>query len=167
MPCGGVLFVDEAYTLTPRGRGSDFGREAVDTLMKLMEDHRDEVVVIVAGYPEEMDGFLASNPGLASRFSRQVKFDNYSDEELMTIVERQAEAAGYTCTPETVGALAEMFASVPRDRSFGNGRFARQTLERMITRQAGRLSRLEVADLADLSTLLPADIPVQPVGSTA
>ncbi|MFG2914366.1 right-handed parallel beta-helix repeat-containing protein [Kitasatospora sp. NPDC048298] len=156
---GGVLFVDEAYTLTPRGgAGNDFGQEAVDTLMKLMEDHRDEVVVIVAGYEEEMRGFLASNPGLASRFSRQVEFEHYTDEELVTIVGLHAEKAGYVLAPETVDALGAAFAGMPRDRTFGNGRTARQTLEGMITRQAGRLSRLDVSDLAELSLLLPQDL---------
>ncbi|HEY5836675.1 right-handed parallel beta-helix repeat-containing protein [Streptomyces sp.] len=162
---GGVLFIDEAYTLTPRGgAGNDFGQEAVDTLMKLMEDHRDEVVVIVAGYQEEMRGFLASNPGLASRFSRHIAFEHYADEELVEIVRRQAGTAGYVCVPETVQALLALFGSVPRDRNFGNGRFARQTLETMITRQAGRLSRLEVGDLSELSLLLPQDLPVTPAG---
>ncbi|MEU9041666.1 MULTISPECIES: right-handed parallel beta-helix repeat-containing protein [unclassified Kitasatospora] len=165
---GGVLFIDEAYTLTPRhGAGGDFGQEAVDTLMKLMEDHRDEVVVIVAGYQEEMRGFLASNPGLASRFSREITFDHYADDELVTIVRLQAETAGYSCTPETLAALATLFAVVPRDRSFGNGRFARQMLEAMITRQAGRLSRLDIADLDELSLLLPQDIPTERIGSFA
>ncbi|MEV7773632.1 right-handed parallel beta-helix repeat-containing protein [Kitasatospora sp. NPDC086791] len=158
---GGVLFIDEAYTLTPRGGAADgdFGQEAVDTLMKLMEDHRDEVVVIVAGYQEEMRGFLASNPGLASRFSRQIAFGHYSADELVTIVRRQAEQAGYVCAPETLAALARLCEAVPRDRSFGNGRFARQTLETMITRQAGRLARLDVVDLDALSLLLPQDLP--------
>ncbi|MFE9426013.1 right-handed parallel beta-helix repeat-containing protein [Kitasatospora sp. NPDC006697] len=158
---GGVLFIDEAYTLTPRGGGSgssDFGQEAVDTLMKLMEDHRDEVVVIVAGYQEEMRGFLDSNPGLASRFSRTVEFEHYTDEELVRIVLALADTSGYTCPEPTVAALGALFAATPRDRSFGNGRFARQTLETMITRQAGRLSRLDVNDLAELSMLLPQDL---------
>ncbi|MFF0415710.1 right-handed parallel beta-helix repeat-containing protein [Kitasatospora sp. NPDC004745] len=158
---GGVLFIDEAYTLTPRGAaaGGDFGQEAVDTLMKLMEDHRDEVVVIVAGYQDEMQGFLGSNPGLASRFSQQIAFDHYSTGELVTIVRMQAEEAGYVCAPETLAALAELCEAVPRDRTFGNGRFARQTLESMVTRQAGRLARLDVGDLSELSLLLPQDIP--------
>ncbi|GAA2096236.1 hypothetical protein GCM10009759_25240 [Kitasatospora saccharophila] len=156
---GGVLFVDEAYTLTPRhGSGADFGQEAVDTLMKLMEDHRDEVVVIAAGYEDEMRHFLASNPGLASRFTRQIEFGHYTDEELVTIVGHHAETAGYTCAPHTLDALARHFAAVPRDRTFGNGRFARQTLETMITRQARRLGRLDVTDLSELSLLLPEDL---------
>ncbi|MFC9328453.1 right-handed parallel beta-helix repeat-containing protein [Kitasatospora sp. NPDC057015] len=163
---GGVLFIDEAYTLTPRnGGGGDFGQEAVDTLMKLMEDHRDEVVVIVAGYEDEMRHFLASNPGLASRFSRQVEFGHYTDDELVTIVGRHAESAGYTCAPQTLTALAELFSAVPRDRTFGNGRFARQTLEGMITRQARRLGRLDFADVSELSLLLPQDIAVERLGS--
>ena len=157
---GGVLFIDEAYTLTPRGgSGGDFGQEAVDTLVKLMEDHRDDVVVIVAGYSDEMRDFLASNAGLASRFSRRIVFEHYSDEELATIVRLQAEAAGYLCAPQTLAALRERFAALPRDRGFGNGRLARQTLDDMVTRQAGRLSRLEVGDVSELSLLLPQDLP--------
>ena len=163
---GGVLFIDEAYTLTPRsGSGSDFGQEAVDTLMKLMEDHRDEVVVIVAGYSDEMDHFLASNPGLASRFSRQIAFEHYTDEELVTIVEKMAEGTGYNLAEETVAALDRLFAGMPRDRTFGNGRSARQILESMITRQAGRLSKLDINDLAELSLLLPEDIQMKQMGA--
>ncbi|MEY9944398.1 right-handed parallel beta-helix repeat-containing protein [Kitasatospora sp. GAS1066B] len=162
---GGVLFIDEAYTLTPRnGSGNDFGQEAVDTLMKLMEDHRDEVVVIVAGYQDEMEHFLGSNPGLASRFSRQIAFEHYTDDELVTIVEKMAEGAGYNLASETVAALGGLFAAMPRDRTFGNGRSARQLLESMITRQAGRLSKLEINDLAELSLLLPGDLPADRLG---
>ncbi|TVZ76733.1 right-handed parallel beta-helix repeat-containing protein [Streptomyces sp. BK340] len=159
--CGGVLFVDEAYALTPAyATGGDFGQEAVDTLVKLMEDHRDEVVVIVAGYQEEMRGFLDSNPGLASRFSRQILFENYSSDELVTIVQGHAESVGYSCAPETVELLHTLFNSVPRDRNFGNARLARQVLEAAVTRQAGRLSRSSATSLEDLSLLLPEDIPL-------
>ncbi|MDT0304711.1 right-handed parallel beta-helix repeat-containing protein [Streptomonospora wellingtoniae] len=156
---GGVLFIDEAYTLAPRGSGHDFGQEAIDTLVKLMEDHRDEVVVIVAGYTREMQRFLDSNPGLASRFNHRVEFASYSDDELVTIVEHIAQGSGYVCPEPTLGALREHFSQVPRDASFGNGRYARQVLERMVTRQAGRLVHAENAGREDFNTLLPEDIP--------
>ncbi|WP_159775442.1 right-handed parallel beta-helix repeat-containing protein [Streptomyces sp. HM190] len=156
---GGVLFIDEAYTLTPEHAPSDFGREAVDTLLKLMEDHRDDVVVIVAGYTEEMRRFLASNPGLASRFSRHVQFEDYSTEELVTIVRTQAGEAGYVCGPETVEALHRHLASLPRDRSFGNARTARQLLQSMTTSQARRISAIASPGLEDLQALLPEDLP--------
>ncbi|WP_333769027.1 right-handed parallel beta-helix repeat-containing protein [Streptomyces sp. IBSBF 2435] len=156
---GGVLFIDEAYTLTPAGSPSDFGQEAVDTLVKLMEDFRDEVVVIVAGYPEEMAGFLASNPGLASRFTRHVNFANYTADELVEITRRNAVASGFELTPETVEELRAHFEAAPRCRTFGNARYARQLLESMMTAQAGRLNRIELPTLVDLSTLLPDDVP--------
>ncbi|MGW2945632.1 right-handed parallel beta-helix repeat-containing protein [Streptomyces sp. NPDC001226] len=160
---GGVLFVDEAYTLTPSGpsAGSDFGREAVDTLLKLMEDHRDEVVVIVAGYTEEMERFLSSNPGLSSRFSRRVEFPDYSSDELVTIVRQHATSAGYECGPGTGQVLRKYFDSLPRDRSFGNARLARQVLESMMTRQAGRLSTMAAPGIEDLRLLVPGDVPRQ------
>ncbi|WP_324787460.1 right-handed parallel beta-helix repeat-containing protein [Streptomyces sp. H51] len=157
---GGVLFVDEAYTLTPGGpgSGSDFGQEAVDTLLKLMEDHRDQAVVIVAGYTEEMERFLSSNPGLSSRFSRRVEFADYSSDELVTIVRQHAAASGYECGPGTGQVLRSYFESLPRDRSFGNARLARQVLEGMMTRQAGRLSTMAAPGLEDLRLLLPEDV---------
>ncbi|WP_327113596.1 AAA family ATPase [Streptomyces sp. NBC_01341] len=155
---GGVLFIDEAYTLTPRGGGADFGQEAVDTLLKLMEDHRDEVVVIVAGYTDEMERFLESNPGLSSRFPRRIAFADYSSEELVTIVRAQAASMGYDCGPGTGPLLKEYFDSLPRDRSFGNARAARQVVESMVTRQAGRLSSVAVPTLDDLRVLLPEDV---------
>ncbi|MDQ1005937.1 SpoVK/Ycf46/Vps4 family AAA+-type ATPase [Streptomyces sp. V4I23] len=163
---GGVLFIDEAYTLTPDGGSSnDFGREAVDTLLKLMEDHRDDVVVIVAGYGEEMQRFLASNPGLASRFTRNVVFENYTTDELVTIVEQQAVSTGYECVPETLKVLRAHIAPLPRDRSFGNARLARQVLEDMITNQSRRLGSHAAPTVEDLRTLLPEDLPTGTVAT--
>ncbi|MGW0792659.1 right-handed parallel beta-helix repeat-containing protein [Streptomyces sp. NPDC002911] len=160
---GGVLFIDEAYTLTPENSPQDFGREAVDTLLKLMEDHRDEVVVIAAGYPDEMERFLASNPGLASRFARHVEFENYGTGELLAIIGEQTAAAGYVCTPATLDALGAYLDALPRGRSFGNARLARQLVETMMTRQASRLGGVEAPDLEALSLLLPEDLPGLPV----
>ncbi|MFE0022702.1 right-handed parallel beta-helix repeat-containing protein [Amycolatopsis sp. NPDC059021] len=159
---GGVLFIDEAYTLTSLG-GNDFGQEAVDTLVKLMEDHRDAVVVIVAGYTEEMRDFLASNAGLASRFARTIVFTDYEPAELVDIVTRDAASNGYDCGPELVAALHTHFEQVPHDRSFGNARYARQLLESAMTRQAGRITRLDSPTLDDLRLLRAEDLPV-PVG---
>ncbi|MEU9453135.1 right-handed parallel beta-helix repeat-containing protein [Streptomyces sp. NPDC048277] len=159
---GGVLFIDEAYTLTPPGSPSDFGREAVDTLLKLMEDHREDVVVIVAGYTAEMNRFLASNPGLASRFSRHVEFPDYSSEELVTIVGQHAAASGFECAPDLPKALLTFFEAQPRDRSFGNARLARQTVERMATRQARRLAAMDSPGMAELQTLLAEDLLTPP-----
>ncbi len=156
---GGVLFIDEAYTLTPADAHGDFGQEAVDTLLKLMEDHRDEVVVIVAGYPDEMAGFLASNPGLGSRFSRHVNFGNYAPDELIEITVRNATAGGYELPEDTRARLLEHFGGVQRGRSFGNARYARQLLESMMTQQAGRLSRMDNASVADMRTLTVEDVP--------
>ncbi|WEP00896.1 right-handed parallel beta-helix repeat-containing protein (plasmid) [Streptomyces sp. FXJ1.172] len=161
---GGVLFIDEAYTLTPENSPQDFGREAVDTLLKLMEDHRDEVVVIVAGYPAEMERFLESNPGLASRFSRRVAFEDYSTDELLAIIEEQTRTAGYVCLPQTVDTLRAHLDGLPRNRSFGNARLARQLVEGMMTRHAGRLGTIAAPDLEALTTLLPEDLPATAAG---
>ncbi|WP_331748049.1 right-handed parallel beta-helix repeat-containing protein [Streptomyces chartreusis] len=163
---GGVLFIDEAYALTPEGAGSDFGREAVDTLLKLMEDHREKVVVIVAGYTDEMRRFLASNPGLASRFARSVEFENYSTSELLTIIQKHAEESGYVCAVKTLEALHTYIDAIPRDRSFGNARLARQLLETMITQQARRLTTaLGQPSVDDLRMLLPQDLPLAATGT--
>ncbi|MFF3515821.1 right-handed parallel beta-helix repeat-containing protein [Streptomyces sp. NPDC002573] len=156
---GGVLFIDEAYTLVPSGSGTtDFGREAVDTLVKLMEDHRDEVVVIVAGYSAEMDTFIASNPGLSSRFSRRIEFENYTPAELVTILEMHAARSGYVCSEGARVALLKQFEAVRRGRTFGNGRYARQVLDTMVTRQAGRLNTVEWATEDELRMLQVDDL---------
>jgi SpoVK/Ycf46/Vps4 family AAA+-type ATPase len=156
---GGVLFIDEAYTLSSqRGTGTDFGREAIDTLVKLMEDHRDEVVVVAAGYGDEMETFLSANPGLASRFSHRVRFADYSTDELVTIVSQHAATAGYECSGATVAALRTHFENTRRGPTFGNGRYARQVLQEAVTRHARRLRLTESPTMQDLCLLLPGDI---------
>ncbi|WP_344803035.1 AAA family ATPase [Microlunatus ginsengisoli] len=158
---GGVLFIDEAYSLIPPDAHRDFGVEAVATLLKLMEDRRDEVVVIVAGYPEEMDRFLASNPGLASRFPKTLTFTDYDDGELLEIFTRIAEQQGFR-----LGAgVAERFRALvpePRPTNFGNGRFARNVFEEAVSIQAERLVGMDSPTPEDVRTLEPGDLPAEP-----
>ncbi|WP_351225024.1 right-handed parallel beta-helix repeat-containing protein [Streptomyces sp. NPDC002133] len=159
---GGVLFVDEAYALSPEDSGRDFGREAIDTLVKLMEDHRDAVVVIVAGYTAEMERFLSVNPGVASRFSRTITFSDYVPDELLRIVEQQAEEHEYRLADGTTEALHKYFTALPKGPAFGNGRTARQTFESMVERHAGRVAELTEASTDDLTLLYPEDLPELP-----
>ncbi|MGW7331916.1 right-handed parallel beta-helix repeat-containing protein [Streptomyces sp. NPDC054840] len=159
---GGVLFIDEAYALAPEDSGRDFGREAIDTLVKLMEDHRDAVVVIVAGYTAEMERFLTVNPGVASRFSRTITFGDYGPEELLRIVEQQAEEHEYRLGDGTAQALLTYFAELPKGPAFGNGRTARQTFESMVERHAGRVAQLTEPSTDELTLLFPADLPALP-----
>ncbi|MFI2781158.1 right-handed parallel beta-helix repeat-containing protein [Streptomyces sp. ALB3] len=159
---GGVLFVDEAYALSPEDSGRDFGREAIDTLVKLMEDHRDAVVVIVAGYTHEMERFLTVNPGVASRFSRTITFSDYEPEELLRIVGQQSEEHEYSLAEGTGEALLKYFTALPKGPAFGNGRTARQTFESMVERHAGRVAQLAEPSTADLTMLYPEDLPALP-----
>ncbi len=156
---GGVLFIDEAYSLAPQGHGNDFGQEAVATLVKLMEDHRDDVVVIVAGYPQDMHRFVETNPGLSSRFTRTLLFDDYTSAELARIVEHQAAGVEYRFDDEARRALVDLFDVLPRDEHFGNGRAARQVFQRITERHAGRTAHLPDPSIDDLSTILAADLP--------
>ncbi|WP_261574584.1 AAA family ATPase [Frankia gtarii] len=156
---GGILFIDEAYALSSSGgQGNDFGREAIDTLVKLMEDHRDEIVVIAAGYTGDMVQFLASNAGLASRFSHQIRFASYSADELVAIFENLARAGGYEPHGGTLQVLRKHFDALRRDETFGNGRYARQLLDKAVTRQASRLRRMPDPTVDDLQNLLPGDV---------
>ncbi|MFE9911647.1 right-handed parallel beta-helix repeat-containing protein [Streptomyces clavifer] len=159
---GGVLFVDEAYALSPEDSGRDFGREAIDTLVKLMEDHRDAVVVIVAGYTHEMERFLTVNPGVASRFSRTITFSDYVPEELLRIVEQQSEEHEYSLADGSGEALLTYFTALPKGPAFGNGRTARQTFESMVERHAGRVAQLAEPSTDDLTLLYPEDLPELP-----
>ncbi|QEU96086.1 right-handed parallel beta-helix repeat-containing protein [Streptomyces kanamyceticus] len=156
---GGVLFIDEAYALSPEDSGRDFGREAIDTLVKLMEDHREAVVVIVAGYTEEMRRFLSVNPGVASRFSRTITFSDYLPEELLRIVEQQADEHEYRLGTGASEALLKYFTALPKGPAFGNGRTARQTFEAMVERHAGRVAQVGEPSTDDLTLLYPEDLP--------
>ncbi|WP_055695305.1 right-handed parallel beta-helix repeat-containing protein [Streptomyces prasinopilosus] len=159
---GGVLFIDEAYALSPEDSGRDFGKEAIDTLVKLMEDHRDAVVVIVAGYTAEMERFLSVNPGVASRFSRTITFGDYGAGELLRIVEQQAEEHEYRLAPGASEGLLEYFTQLPKGPAFGNGRTARQTFEAMVERHASRVAQLPEPSTDDLTLLFADDLPELP-----
>jgi SpoVK/Ycf46/Vps4 family AAA+-type ATPase len=157
---GGVLFIDEAYTLSrSSGTSADFGQEALDTLVKLMEDHRDQVAVIVAGYTSEMRDFLDANSGLASRFAKTLEFENYSSDELVLIVHRIARADDYVLGPGLDDAIREWFDHAERNQNFGNAREARKLLEGMRKAQSGRLRALgRVPDRENLRTLVLDDL---------
>jgi AAA+ superfamily predicted ATPase len=162
---GGVLFVDEAYALA----GDQYGEEAIDTLVKEMEDHRDDLVVVVAGYPAPMDEFLSSNPGLASRFRTTITFADYTDDELVQILVRLATDADYAPAPAFLDRFREILASTPRGEGFGNGRFARNVLEAAIGRHAWRLRDVVEPTVEQLRELLPEDLDEeapQPGGAT-
>jgi SpoVK/Ycf46/Vps4 family AAA+-type ATPase len=156
----GVLFVDEAYALARESERLDFGDEAIETLLKRMEDHRHRLVVIVAGYPRLMRRFLESNPGLRSRFSREIDFPDYSTEELIEIFGRFAADAAYTVGEGTEDALRQIFANAERTDSFGNARFARTLFEQALNGQALRLAQQDVDRLGhdELQCLKPDDL---------
>jgi SpoVK/Ycf46/Vps4 family AAA+-type ATPase len=159
----GMLFIDEAYSLI-RGSESDFGREAVDTLVKLVEDRRDRVVVVVAGYPDEMTAFLDVNPGLRSRFPRTVFFPDYSTQDLLAIFDLLADKNGYELADDARARLVEVLDAVPREEGFGNGRLARNLLEETMACQASRVVALEDPTRDDLALLTAADIPATAPG---
>jgi stage V sporulation protein K len=157
----GVLFIDEAYALARPGnaRGVDFGQEAIETLLKRMEDHRHRLVVIVAGYPRLMNEFLDSNPGLRSRFSRELSFPDYSDEELVAITGRFAEQSEYRLAGEASDELRRIFQQAQRGEGFGNARYARTLFEQALNAQALRLAGagLDRLDPEELSSLTAGD----------
>jgi len=158
---GGVLFIDEAYALIPEDSHRDFGVEAVSTLLKLMEDRRDEVVVIVAGYPQQTERFLASNPGLASRFAKTLRFDDYDEDELVEIFAAIAGQQGFELADDVPDGVRALIPT-PHPAGFGNGRFIRNLFEEAVSIQAGRL--VDATDLTPeiIRTLVAADLPREP-----
>ncbi len=150
----GVLFIDEAYSLA----GDQYGDEAVDTLVKAMEDHREDLVVIVAGYPVPMAELIDTNPGLASRFRTTIDFGDYSDAELVEIFVRMADSSDFEPTPAALDRFRELLALTPRGTGFGNARFARNVLEEAIGRHAWRLRDVEAPTREQLRLLEPDDL---------
>ncbi len=146
----GVLFIDEAYSLAPPDDRYDFGPEAIETLLKRMEDYRERLIVIVAGYPSLMHRFLISNPGLRSRFSREISFPDYSTAELLAITEKFLAENEYSLGEGAGEELRSIFDAVERGEGFGNARFARTIFEQALNTQALRLAGVEGETLAEL-----------------
>ena len=159
---GGVLFIDEAYTLVAGGE-KDYGQEAIATLLKRMEDDRDRLIVIVAGYPGEMKKFIDANPGLSSRFTRYINFPDYTTSELADMFRMYAKKSHYTLSPEMDKYLnaAMAYLTKNRDRNFGNGRFVRNLFEKAVEHQAGRLAHLPERTPEMLRTLELSDIGIR------
>ncbi|MCP4124495.1 MAG: AAA family ATPase [Bacteroidetes bacterium] len=157
----GVLFIDEAYALDRGDQGRDFGNEAVETLLKRMEDHRKDLVVIVAGYPNEMERFIESNPGLQSRFNRYFKFNHYNGEELLNIFKLFANKADFVLDSEAEEKLSFIFDGMfaDKDEHFGNARVARNLFEEIVARQANRIVSIKELSKEVLMTLKEPDIP--------
>ncbi len=156
---GGILFIDEAYSLS-RGGEKDFGREAVDTLVKQMEDHGGEFILILAGYPEEMDQFLIMNPGLPSRFPIMLSFPDFTGDELLEIAERMVKMRDYRMTAEAKKLLVRHLRrrALDHDDHFSNGRYVRNLIEKAIRRQAVRLVRENMFDRESLMTIRACDV---------
>lgn len=155
----GVLLIDEAYSLV-RGGERDFGREAIDTIVKLIEDRRDRVVVIMAGYPDEMDELIESNPGLRSRFPKAIHFPDYATDDLLAILASLAEKGGYRLDPGAQARARIWLDGIDRGKGFGNGRTARNLFEHAVSTHAMRLAPVEVPTDLELTTLVADDIPM-------
>ena len=154
---GGVLFIDEAYALNGRSE-NDFGQEAIDTILKAMEDHRDDLVVIVAGYTDLMDRFIHSNPGLESRFNRFLLFDDYTTDEMVEIFRMQCKKGCYQLMEEAQPLIRDYIAEESADDSFGNARGVRNLFEHVLVAQNNRLAAMEKITREDLMTITAADV---------
>ena len=161
---GGVLFIDEAYALAKTGQENDFGQEAIDTILKAMEDHRDDFVVIAAGYTEPMERFIDSNPGLRSRFNKYIEFPDYTDEELLAIFDQNCRKYQYVCGD---GVREAVEKELQRRRAaagtnFANAREVRNLFEEIVTNQAGRVAAMENPDREAMQKILPGDLTDRP-----
>ncbi len=159
---GGVLFIDEAYALAPENASNDFGGEAIDTLVKLMEDHRDDLVIIVAGYTEEMKRFLKANTGLQSRFNKFITFEDYSKEELLAILDAMATDAGFCLTDGAKEKVEQIFAELTETawKEFGNARGVRNLFERLVSNQANRIIAYNAQSIKDITVITEEDVTV-------
>ena len=158
---GGVLLIDEAYSLT-RGGEKDFGREAIDAVVKNVEDRRDTMVVVLAGYPKEMADLVSTNPGFQSRFPKTIFFPDYDNDELVAILQLIADGGTYHLTNEAKDAAAAWFGAHERGHGFGNGRLARNLFEAAVSRHANRLVNVEDPTDEELTTLEAVDIAAVP-----
>lgn len=159
---GGVLFIDEAYALAPEHAANDFGGEAIDTLVKLMEDHRDDMVIIVAGYTDEMQRFLKANTGLQSRFNKFITFADYTKEELLSILDSMATDAGFCLTEgakKKVGQMLEKMDDAAL-KEFGNARGIRNLFERLVSNQANRIIAYNAQSIKDITVITEEDVTV-------
>jgi SpoVK/Ycf46/Vps4 family AAA+-type ATPase len=158
---GGILFIDEAYALSPQTSGNDFGHEAVETLLKMMEDHRDDLVVVAAGYTGPMELFLSSNPGLRSRFNKFIHFDDYNTAQLVEIFKSFCKKSDFHLTAAAEERLTLLFNTLTaaRDETFGNARTARNLFEAAISLQANRIVSLPQINEEVLRAIEAADIP--------
>ena len=156
---GGVLFIDEAYSLTANADSNDFGSEAIDTLVKLMEDHRNDLIVIVAGYTDQMHHFIDSNPGLSSRFNRYFSFDDYSKNELIEIFKNICQKNGFIVSESAIRALDNMLEDIVDMEQFGNARGIRNVFDKAVMNQANRLVKLKNINNSDLTTIIASDLP--------
>ncbi len=157
---GGILFIDEAYSLAPEGNGNDFGKEAIETILKVMEDERDELVVIAAGYPEPMERFISSNPGLESRFGKYFHFEDYNGEQLFEIFLSQCKKNEYAPDEAASEYAKKLFTELyeNRDDNFGNARDVRNIFEKAVARHSDRVAAMNAPTRDDLLTLIEADL---------